>query len=387
MTSVSQSTRITQNEVLPALGRCDRSVSIEHEESAQPVTYFLFHRSAQNHVVEETWSQGRLMKSMSDTPITEENLYADNKSEEVPEEPKELTTVPVYSGSVRVWDDGPAIVGQPITFYAYYQAPQSILDAYYYVFKDRYNESKSRVVIGIDTVAASFIYDKVPEGDKHIMDVEVYAQFQGERLWKVGQESRPFSVSNFTDDSVDKPQHEVPEIPEDFTTEAPIEEPLTDSSTFDPLPDEQTESPYKFDAKCSCYMKSWAMRAPVDSSPLLGRLLTEAPKPEHCNNQGMKDCIAFCREKVHEVTNDFDLTKVPNTDDGSVTVSLGQYLCNLVGRHFFPKYMQTYAQMDCRSTYGSSHSIVSKHIASTGSYSKQPLVCIRGIFYRGSLNA
>ena len=269
MTSVSQSTRITQNEVLPALGRCDRSVSIEHEESAQPVTYFLFHRSAQNDVVEETWSQGRLMKSMSDTPITEEDLFAD-EDPEVPEEPE------------------------------------------------------------------------VPE---------------------------------------------VPEVPEDFTTEAPIEEPLTDSSTFDPLPDEQTESPYKFDAKCSCYMKSWAMRAPVDSSPLLGRLLTEAPKPEHCNNQGMKDCIAFCRENVHEVTNDFDLTKVPNTDDGSVTVSLGQYLCNLVDRHIFPQYMQTYAQMDCRSTYGSSHSIISKHVASTGSYSKQPLVCIRGIFYRGSLNA
>ena len=158
MTSVSQSTRITQNEVLPALGRCDRSVSIEHEESAQPVTYFLFHRSAQNYV------------------------------------PEEFTTGPVYSGSVKIWDNGPAVVGQPITFYAYYQAPSLISDAYYYVFKDRYNESKSRVVIGIDTVAASFIYDKVPEGDKHIMDVEVYAQFQGERLWKVGQGSRPFRI-------------------------------------------------------------------------------------------------------------------------------------------------------------------------------------------------
>ena len=53
------------------------------------------------------------------------------------------------------------------------------------------------IVIGSDTVVASFIYDKVPEGDKHIMDVVVYAQFRGERLWKVGEGKRPFSVSNF----------------------------------------------------------------------------------------------------------------------------------------------------------------------------------------------
>lgn len=173
----------------------------------------------------------------------------------------------------------------------------------------------------------------------------------------------------------------VPELPPDYFT-TPLTPPETSTEPADDIstPSGKPSTPgYSFDASCTCFIKSRTSKG-VDASELLKNVLTEHPKPEHCDNKGMNDCVEFCREKVHEVTNDFDLTKPPKSSEEEIKVSLGQYLCNILGNHRFPFYLQSYAKIECKKTKPGWTSVTS-HIANTGRYSQQPLVCVRGKFH------
>ena len=52
-------------------------------------------------------------------------------------------------------------------------------------------------IVGSGVVDYSCVYDKIPEETTHTMDVEAYAQFGGEKLWKLGSGSTTFEISNF----------------------------------------------------------------------------------------------------------------------------------------------------------------------------------------------
>lgn len=80
------------------------------------------------------------------------------------------------------------------------------------------------------------------------------------------------------------------------------------------------------------YLLCSGTKGRISTAKLLGDLLNHSPKPEVCNRQGMADCITYCEEKVAAVSNGFNLNLPPKTRDG-LTVPLGQYVCNLLGRN------------------------------------------------------
>ena len=170
-----------------------------------------------------------------------------------------------------------------------------------------------------------------------------------------------------TESGVEAPGHTADVVSE--------EELVTEAVTLDPLPEEAT-SAYRFDAECSCFVKTILKSKTMEE--LLGEDLTERPKPEHCDSHGMSQCIEFCNMKASSLTNNLDLKKVPITATG-VEVSLGQYLCNLMGSHILPSRVSLYAKLTCKSS-GPRHERTTSHLATTGVYSKQRLWCIGGKF-------
>ena len=165
------------------------------------------------------------------------------------------------------------------------------------------------------------------------------------------------------------------ETPEEPIGPTEAEDLSTGPSTLDDIPDEST-SAYRFDAKCSCFVKT--LLKTQSAEELLGEELTESPKPEHCDKQGMAECIEFCNRKIKSKTHDFDLNEVPVTENG-IDVSLGQYICNQIGSHILPSRMTLYAKLTC-TTAGPRYENTASHLATTGVYSKQRLWCVRGKF-------
>jgi len=53
----------------------------------------------------------------------------------------------VSSKVVDVWNNGPAVVGTPITFYAWYQPSSLPIDYFLYEVNDRFNATKNVTVI------------------------------------------------------------------------------------------------------------------------------------------------------------------------------------------------------------------------------------------------
>lgn len=160
------------------------------------------------------------------------------------------------------------------------------------------------------------------------------------------------------------------DFPSDFTTGTSDR-----NGTLDYTPEETTLG-YRFDAQCSCFLQT--ILKTRSSDELLGDDLTENPKPEQCDEQGMQQCVHFCVAKVAHVTHDLDLEKVPITRL-NVDVSLGQYLCNQLGSHVLPSRVSLYAKLSC-SVKGPRHESRTSHTATTGVSSKQRLFCFRGKF-------
>src|SRR5688500_4456127 len=79
----------------------------------------------------------------------------------------------------------------------------------------------------------------------------------------------------------------VPELPGDYFT-TPLTPPQTSTEPADDItttPGKPSTPGYSFDASCKCFIKSPTRNA--DFSELLKDVLTEHPKPEHCDNKGL----------------------------------------------------------------------------------------------------
>lgn len=145
--------------------------------------------------------------------------------------------------------------------------------------------------------------------------------------------------------------------------------------TLDSIPDETT-SAFSFDAQCSCFLRTGLKSRTAEE--LLGQDLSDGPHPEHCDQRGMQDCIQYCNTEVKLLTNDLDLEKVPVTRS-NVDVSLGQYMCNMLGSQIIPSRVSVSAKLTC-SAHGPRHEAQTVHVATTGLSSKQRLFCFRGKF-------
>lgn len=108
-----------------------------------------------------------------------------------------------------MWNDGPVVMGTPITFYAEYKTLFEF-ESHIFVFQDKFNTSKHQEVNTWDVSEASFIYDRRPEVDQPVMTVTVFRQWMGSKLWPIESVDHAFEVSNHLMGSMSVSQSETP---------------------------------------------------------------------------------------------------------------------------------------------------------------------------------
>ena len=82
---------------------------------------------------------------------------------------------------------------------------------------------------------------------------------------------------------------------------------------------------------------------------------------------------------MQAVTNDFTLNQPPTVDGAEVKATLGQYLCNLIGRNIENQEVRLMAGLDC-SKKTDTMSIRRSSSATTGHSTNERLTCRAGKF-------
>lgn len=97
-------------------------------------------------------------------------------------------------GNLIIRNDGPAVVGSPITFTAIYDS--SIPEEFIFVFQDKHNVTQTRELSARGSVNATFTYDTIPEGDDNWMSVKVWMQIFRSKAWVVASGENRFKISS-----------------------------------------------------------------------------------------------------------------------------------------------------------------------------------------------
>ena len=91
-------------------------------------------------------------------------------------------------------NDGPVVVGSPITFTAIYDSV--IPEEFIFVFQDKKNISQISEVTGRGKASATFVYNTVPEGGDNWMTVNVWMQVFRTKAWVVASGQTKFKISS-----------------------------------------------------------------------------------------------------------------------------------------------------------------------------------------------
>jgi hypothetical protein len=91
-----------------------------------------------------------------------------------------------------ITNDGPAVIGTPITFTARYP---SFYESFIYEFQDKNNETIRKDVYGSGSASFTHVYEKIPEVSELVMTVAVYQQWMGTKLWRLDSGESKFRIS------------------------------------------------------------------------------------------------------------------------------------------------------------------------------------------------
>ncbi|KAI1294925.1 hypothetical protein HDE_05915 [Halotydeus destructor] len=129
------------------------------------------------------------------------------------------------------------------------------------------------------------------------------------------------------------------------------------------------------EATCTCLF-SIGRQSHLSASGLLGEQFRDAPRPEFCDQDGVAECRQYCLTRVGLLTNRFTLDETPHNLIVA-GVSLGQLMCDMLGRDVGNERVQLMSELTCRVP-GSDSSM--KRAKLTGQFTKEKLFCRNGVY-------
>ena len=107
-----------------------------------------------------------------------------------------LSLLTASAALLELSNDGPVVVGAPITFKASYSGRYAY-ESLIYEFQDVHDSSMFKQVITAGTATATFTYDKVPDVTEQVMHVTVWQQWIGSKLWVMDERDSKFNLTSY----------------------------------------------------------------------------------------------------------------------------------------------------------------------------------------------
>lgn len=102
--------------------------------------------------------------------------------------------VPSTDGKLlKLVNNGPAVIGTPITFTASYPA---LYESFIYEFRDKNDESIGGEMSASSSCQFTHTYKKIPEVKELVMTVTLWQQWLGAKLWRIDTTESSFQLSN-----------------------------------------------------------------------------------------------------------------------------------------------------------------------------------------------